>query len=363
MNNPLFVTKVHLPPLSKYKEYLDKIWESGHITNNGPFVRELESKLSDRFSSNVNFVNNGTIALQIAIKALDLHGEIITTPFSYVATTSSIVWENCKPKFVDIDPDYLCIDADKIEEAITENTSAILATHVFGNPCDVIAIESIAKKYNLKVIYDAAHAFDVQYLGKPLVSYGDISTVSFHATKVFHTAEGGAVITNDEELNFKIKYLRNFGHDGPLKFHGIGINAKCSEIHAAMGLSMLHEMDGVIESRQKAYTTYKELLKGQDKLKCIPFRDEMNWNYSYFPVLIENENLLTRLLDFLETKNIYPRRYFYPSLNKLPYVDGKSCSISENISSRIICLPFHAYMPEESIERTVEALKYFLNPA
>ena len=231
------VTKSFLPPIEDYIEYLKQIWDSNQLTNNGPLVKELEQKLKEYFDvKHLFFVSNGTIAEQIAIKAADLKGDIITTPFSYVATTSSIVWEGCQPVFVDIDPQTLCMNPDLIEDAITEKTTGIIPTHVYGIPCDVEKIQEIAEKHSLKVIYDAAHTFGGKYKGKSIASYGDISFLSFHATKVFHTVEGGAIITNDDELAHKISYMRNFGHNGPEDFWGVGINGNNSEFHAAMGL-------------------------------------------------------------------------------------------------------------------------------
>ncbi len=230
------VTQTFLPPIEEYVEYLQQIWDSRWLTNRGRLIQELEVKLKDYLGiENLLIVNNGTIALQIAIKALNLKGEIITTPFSYVATVSSIVWENCEPVFVDIDKDYLTIDETKIEAAITDKTSAILATHVYGNPCNVEAIQAIAEKHNLKVIYDAAHCFGVKYKGESILNWGDVSTLSFHATKLFHTGEGGGIVCNDEQLAHKIFYHHNFGHNGPEEFFGLGVNAKLSELNAARG--------------------------------------------------------------------------------------------------------------------------------
>jgi dTDP-4-amino-4,6-dideoxygalactose transaminase len=246
------VTKTFLPPLEKYIEYLDEIWKTNHITNHGKFVLQLEKELKYYFNvKHLFLVNNGTIALQIALKALQIKGKIITTPFSYVATTSSLVWEGFEPVFADVDENSFCLDPDKIEEQITPEVKAILATHVYGNPCDVEAIAGIAGKYNLKVLYDAAHAFGVRYKGNSLLSYGDIATISFHATKLFHTAEGGAIITNNDELAHKISYMRNFGHNGPEHFWGIGINGKSSELHAALGLCILPEVNNLIKRRKE----------------------------------------------------------------------------------------------------------------
>src|SRR5690606_16116739 len=246
------VTKPFLPPLEEYKKYIDGIWQCQWLTNMGPLASDLELKLKETLKVNhLLFVTNGTVALQMAIKVLDLKGEIITTPFSFVATTSSIVWENCTPVFVDIDESSLNIDADKIEAVITEHTSAILATHVYGNPCDVEKIEEIAKKHNLKVIYDAAHAFGVEINGKSIFEYGDISTCSLHATKLYHSVEGGLIITKDAALLKKLAYMRNFGFDGPESFAELGINGKNSEFHAAMGLANLKYVDQINRKRKE----------------------------------------------------------------------------------------------------------------
>ncbi len=331
------VTKTFLPPQDEYNAILKRAWDAGWITNRGALVLELEEKLKAYLQvPNILSTTNGTLPLQIAIKALGLTGEIITTPFSYVATTSSIVWEGCTPVFVDIHPEYLTIDETKIEAAITQKTSAILATHVFGNPCDVEAIEKIAKKHNLKVIYDAAHCFGVTYKGKSIFDYGDISTCSFHATKVFHTGEGGAVFTNNNELLDKLFYHHNFGHKGPLEFYGLGINAKMSELQAAMGLAVFPYIDDILTERKRVVEIYTEELNEFQHLKL---REETQWNYAYFPILFDSEEQLIRVSRALNEKEIFPRRYFYPSLDELPYVHDTTCHISKSISKRILCLP------------------------
>jgi dTDP-4-amino-4,6-dideoxygalactose transaminase len=343
------VTKSVLPPLEEYMLYLKGIWERGQLTNHGPLVLELEEKL--RMFLNVKhlyFLSNGTVALQIAIKALNLKGEIITTPFSYVATTSSIVWENCEPIFVDIEPDSLTIDPNLIEDKITENTSAILATHVYGNPCDVLAIQKIANAHNLKVIYDAAHAFGVKYRGSSILEYGDFSTLSFHATKLFHTVEGGAIVTNNPDLAHKASYLRNFGHNGQEEFFGLGINGKNSEFHAAMGLCLLPMVKDIISCRKKISEKYDELLKDLPISKP-KIRDFTEYNYAYYPVLFENEKTLLRVRANLNKKGIFPRRYFYPSLSKLPYVLEQSVPISEDVSKRVLCLPLFPDLRDDQI--------------
>ncbi len=279
------VTKPFLPPIGEYKAYIDGVWQRNWFTNNGPLVNELELKLKEYLNlQHLLFLSNGTAALQIAIRALELKGEIITTPFTYVATVSSIVWEGCKPVFVDIDSDSLNIDPAKIEAAITKNTSAILATHVYGNPCDIDSIEKIAKKNNLKVIYDAAHCFGTKYNGKSVFAYGDISTTSFHATKLFHTIEGGAVFTNESSLLKKMDLLRNFGHNGPEDFIEVGINAKNSEIHAAMGLVNLKYIASILESRRKQSERYDRYFQ-RDDIRKIESNKSAEFNYAYYPII------------------------------------------------------------------------------
>lgn len=335
------VTKPYLPQLKEYDEYVSSIWERQWLTNNGPLVNELEIKLKQYLNLNhLLYVSNGTIALQIAIKALGLTGEIITTPFSYVATTSSIVWEGCKPVFVDIEPDTFNIDPAAIEEAITPETSAILATHVFGNPCDIHSIQEIADRYNLKVIYDAAHSFGVKYKGKSVFEYGDVSTTSFHATKLFHTIEGGAVFTRDPDLLKKMAYMRNFGHNGTESFAELGINGKNSEFHAAMGLCNINHVDEILAKRKELSLHYREVLSGL----AVNFQhigDEEGYNYAYFPVLFQSEKLMLECMETLSNEKVYCRRYFYPSLATLPYVSKANLPFCESIVKRIICLPLY----------------------
>lgn len=345
-----------MPPREEYEQYLKGIWEREHLTNNGPLVQELEQKLKEYLGvENLLYLSNGTIALQIAIKALDLQGEIITTPFSYVATTSSIVWEGCKPVFVDIDPQTLNINPELIEASITEKTTGILATHVFGNPCDIDAIQAIADKYNLKVIYDAAHCFGTTYKGKSVFEYGDVSTTSFHATKLFHTTEGGAVFTNNADLYKRMFYMRNFGHAGFDKFNGIGINGKNSEFHAAMGLCNLKYIEQILESRKSQCEVYDELLK-KTAVQKISIQKNSAWNYSYYPVIFENEEVALQVKEELEKNEIYPRRYFYPSLDSLDYVETEGGKVSKDISERILCLPLYFGLESERIEEIVSTI-------
>lgn len=350
----ILVSKTFLPPIDEYELFIKEAWGRHWLTNRGPLVEKLETELKAFLEvKNIITTTNGTLPLQIAIKALGLTGEIITTPFSYVATTAVIAWEHCKPVFVDIHPEYLSIDEEKIEAAITSKTSAILATHVFGNPCKIERIEEIAKKFNLSVIYDAAHCFSVKYKGKSIFTYGNISTCSFHATKLFHTGEGGAMFTNDDELNHKLFYHHNFGHNGPIDFHGLGINAKLSELHAAMGLAILPHLPYIIAERKVIVDLY---FKGLDRnhLQFMKLREETDWNYSYFPIIFESEEILLRVQAVLQEEEIYPRRYFYPSLNTLNYVEYVPLENSESTAARILCLPLYVGLEHTDILRIIQ---------
>jgi len=350
------VTKTFLPPIEEYYQLIQQIWDSNQLTNGGKLLFELQAGIKEYLDvPNVILTANGTLPIQIALKLLANKGEVITTPFSYVASTSTIVWENCTPVFVDIHPEYLTIDETKIEAAITKNTTTILATHVFGNPCNIDEIEKIARKHNLKVIYDAAHSFGVKYKGQSLFNYGDVSTCSFHATKLFHTGEGGAMFCKDEELNHELFYSHNFGHKGELEFHGLGINAKMSELQAGMGLAVLPYIQEIIESR-------KEVVKGYDKnlnfekLKKLVIREDTEWNYSYYPIIFENEKQLLKVQKALNKEQIFPRRYFYPSLNTLEYVEFAEMKNSEDISKRIMCLPIYKELRVSEIDMISEVI-------
>ncbi len=339
-----------MPDIEEYIEYLKGIWDRNWLTNNGPLVNELELRLKDYLGiDHLLFLGNGTIAIQIAMKALGVKGEVITTPFSYVATTSSIVWEGCVPVFCDIDPHTLNIDPGKIEEKITTNTTAILATHVYGNPCDVEAIKEIADRHNLKVIYDGAHAFGVKYKGQSVFNYGDITTASFHATKIFHTVEGGAVVTRDPKLLERMARLRNFGHSGLEDFDGVGVNGKNSEFHAAMGLINLRHIDDILEVRKKQSLSYDRALAELRVTKPV-IVNNADWNYSYYPVIFESEAQLNKSVKMLNENWIYPRRYFYPSLNTLNYVAHQDAPVAEDISRRILCLPVSHDLRTEEID-------------
>ena len=350
------VTKTFFPPLEAYQEQLQRIWNNQWLTNRGELVLELEKKLRSYLEVNhILVTNNGTIPIQIALKLLGNGGEIITTPFSYVATSAAIVWENCTPVFVDIHPEYLTIDETKIEDAITDKTTCILATHVFGNPCHVEAIETIAKKHQLKVIYDAAHAFGVTYNGASIFEYGNVSTCSFHATKLFHTGEGGALFAKDTKLQHQLFYSHNFGHDGPLAFHGLGINGKISELQAAMGLAVLPYMETILAERKRVVDFYNKNLDFS-QVQTLKIRANTQWNYSYYPIILKDEATLLDVQKSLNEEQIFPRRYFYPSLNTINYIEKISMPVSESIAARILCLPLYVELQQNELQQIVSVL-------
>lgn len=341
---------------------MDRIYDSGWLTNNGSLVRELETRLAEHFGvKHLICVANGSLALQLAYKALDLKGEVITTPFSFAATTSTLAWEGLTPVFADIDKENFNLDPNNIEPMITEHTCAIVPVHVFGNPCQVEAIQSIANKHNLKVIYDAAHAFGVNYTDQngntqSALNFGEISTLSFHATKLFHTIEGGAVITNDEELANKIRLLINFGITGPTTIESVGTNAKMNEFEAAMGLCVLDEIENITTQRKEIWQTYQQELEGLVKFQ--KWNEYSKPNYAYVPVLFEAEEQLLKVETKLKESNIIPRRYFYPSLDTLDYLKNKqACLTSRDIASRILCLPIYPGLLVEQQQKVIDVLK------
>lgn len=353
MNENILVTKPFIPPLKEYNNYLKKIWKSGVLTHNGPLVQKLEKNLIDKYNlNNILCLNNGTLAIHLSIKALELNGEIITTPFTFIATISSIIWEKCTPVFVDINPETFNIDENKIEDKINKNTKAILAVHVFSNPCNIEKIEEIAKKYNLKTIYDAAHAFSVNYKEKSILNYGDISTVSFHATKLFNTGEGGACVSKDILTFDKLKALRFFGYDENKLISSEGTNAKMIELQAAMGLSIFPYIEKILEDRKKKYFKY---IKALQKVSWINFQkiNENSYNFSYMPVLLDSEQRLLKIIKKLNENYIFPRRYFSPSLDEIELINPKKnfCPISRRISKKILCLPLYYDLEFSQIEK------------
>lgn len=356
-SKPIYVTQPSLAPLEEYTESLKGVWNSGILTHNGPLVQRLEKELCEKLNiKNFVTVTNGTIAIQMAIKALGLNGEIITTPFSWIATISAIKWEDCTPIFCDIDAQTLNIDPAKVETLITDKTVAIMPVHVFGNPCDVEAIEKIAKKHNIKVIYDAAHAIGSTYKQKSLLEYGDISATSLHGTKLFNTAEGGGCITSNQYIHEKLKRIRFFGHDDNKDIVEDGFNGKMTEVHAALGIANLKYFDEVLHHRKEKYLYYKDKL---DLISTLSFQSVKfgETNYSYFPVIFESETLLLKVEQALNTQNIYPRRYFYPSLNTFDkVVEYVSMPISEDISKRILCLPLYTKLEYSDMDRIIKII-------
>jgi dTDP-4-amino-4,6-dideoxygalactose transaminase len=347
------VTKTYLPPMAEFQARVRQIYESGWLTNSGSLVKELTADLQSYLGvPRIELVANGTLALQLAIKALNLTGEIITTPFTYVATAAAIAWEGCVPVFVDIDEHTFCINPDLIEPAITERTSAILATHVYGYPCDVNRIEDIAREHNLRVIYDAAHCFGVKLNGESILRCGDVSAISFHATKLFHTAEGGGVVCRDEAVARRISLMKKFGHHGEDDYEEVGINARMSELHAAMGLCVLPRVEEIIAYRRQCAEWYDEGLSGMGMQRpALP--PDLEYNYAYYPVMFSSHEAMIRVRETLSDNNITPRRYFYPSLNALPFIGlepRRACPVSENISSRILSLPLYVGLHKAEVE-------------
>lgn len=351
------VVKPYLPCKEKYKKYIDNIYASGWVTNNGPLVQELEMRLQSYLGvKNIVLVANGTVALETAYRALEIKGEAITTPFSYVATTSSLAANGIQPIYADIDPYSLNIAPNNIEKSITENSRAIVPVHVFGNACEVEEIERIASKNNLKVIYDAAHAFGVDYKGKSILNYGDISTLSFHATKLFHTVEGGALIINDDSLVQKVRNLINFGIESAVSIPSLGTNAKMNEFEAAMGLCVLDEIDIISTRRETIYNLYKEELGRVVNLQ-VQNKDGTS-NYSYFPVMFKNEEEMFKVQGALNKSDIFPRRYFFPSLDTLNCVGKQGLMVhSRDVVSKILCLPIYPELNLEDQKSIIKIIK------
>lgn len=360
MHNPkIFVTQPYLPPLDEFNIYLKEIWRNKVLTNCGPFHYQLEQELCEYLGVKyISLFTNATIALVTALQALRITGEVITTPYSFVATAHSLLWNGVKPVFVDIDPKTLNLDPSKIEAAITPQTTAIMPVHCYGHPCDVDAIQKIADNYNLKVIYDAAHAFGVECDCGSVLNHGDLSILSFHATKVFNTFEGGAIISPDEKTKVRIDQLKNFGHVGETNVVAPGINGKMSEINAAFGLLQLKYISQVIEKRKLIDAMYREKLIGIKGIKCLNESTERVANYSYFPILVDKDYPISRddLNDQLKAIGIHPRRYFYPLITEFPMYRGLPSANSENLkhakaaSLQVLCLPIYPDLPLQIVE-------------
>ena len=351
------VTKPYLPSREKLNAYIDGIYERNWLTNNGPLVQELTVRL-ERFLGveNILLVSNGTLALQVAYRAMgissinpDSPAEVITTPFSFVATASSLRWEGLTPVFADIDPRTWCLDPSRIEAAITPTTRAIVPVHVFGNACDVEAIDALAAQHDLKVIYDAAHAFGVDYKGQSLLTYGDAATLSFHATKLFHTVEGGAIVFKRKDDLQRAREMINFGLAGPNSIESLGINAKMNEFQAAMGLCVLDEMESNSRRRRDVFECYRKSLRvGVDMPDLRPYATR---NYAYFPLLLEDQETLVEVMDALSQQGVQSRRYFYPSLDTVSLLGSGPCKTSRNIADRVLCLPIYADLSHSEVSR------------
>jgi dTDP-4-amino-4,6-dideoxygalactose transaminase len=354
------VTKPFLPPLEEFTPYLEQIWERGQLTNNGPFHRQFEAELAQYLGVKyVSLFTNATIALVTALQALHITGEVITTPYSFVASTHSLWWNNIKPVFVDVEADYCNLDPEKIEAAITPQTTAILPVHVYGNPCKVERIKEIADRYKLKVIYDACHTFGVTIKDEPVLNFGDLSVMSFHATKVFNTFEGGAIISHDEDMKKHIDFLKNFGFAGETAVVEPGINGKMSEIQSAMGLLQLKHVDENIKKRQQITMQYRERLSNVDGIHFLNDEPDVKYCYPYFPIFVNEEKYgMSRdaLYEKLKENDIYGRRYFYPLISQFPmYCEIESAKkgkmpIAEELTEQVICLPLYPELQLDTIE-------------
>ena len=355
------VTKPYLPDIKKYERYIESIYENKWLTNHGPLEKELTTRLSEYLGvKNLILVANGTLALSVAYKLLNLKKKAITTPFSFVATTSSLVWDNINPVFSDIDSKTFNLNPTLIEKCIESDVDAIVPVHVFGNACDIDSIQHIADRNNLRVVYDASHTFGVKYKNRSILSYGDVSTLSFHATKLFHTVEGGALVVNDDKLYDTAKNIIDFGYDSAGMVSNLGINAKLSEFHAAMGLAVLDDIDKILEKRQIIVERYNFLLT--DLFEYQEYNIDCTKNYSYFPVLFRSEMCLKKCMSHLNDNGIFPKRYFTPSLDRLPYLENDSyVPVSWDISGRILCLPLYPDLTISDVNFIVDKIKEALN--
>lgn len=357
MDDRINVTKSFLPPIEEFMQEIQQIWNTHHLTNEGPILKKLEEKLCAFLDvPYVCIVSNGSLALQLAIRAMNLSGKIATTPFTYVATANAIMWEHCTPVFIDINPETLAMDLNDLKQKYTDDISAILPTHVYGNACDIEALNAFAKEKNCKLIYDGAHTFNVKYKGKAIQLFGDATTLSFHATKVFHTVEGGAIITQSKELYEKLQIMKRHGHQRD-DYYFLGTNAKMSEIHAAMGICNLKYIDNIIAIRKQITQSYDSALSDLPIRRPKLNPNISQYNYAYYPIMFESEHDCLRVFNALQDENIFPRRYFYPSLNTIPYFNGNDCPVSEDISRRVLCLPLHYALNKETKERIIQLVK------
>ena len=366
MTKPIYVTQPSLPPLAEFMPYLEAIWDNKILTNGGPFHQQLEKALCDYLGvKHLALFSNGTLGLVTALQALRVTGEVITTPYSFVATAHSLLWNGIKPVFVDVDPKTLNLDPTRIEAAITPQTTAIMPVHCYGHPCDVDAIQKIADNYNLKIIYDAAHAFGVQDEGGSVLRHGDLSVLSFHATKVFNTFEGGAIICPDAKTKQRIDHLKNFGFVDEVTVVAPGINGKMSEINAAFGMLQLQHVDEALAKRKSIDAAYREALRNVPGISCLQDAGEQVANYSYFPLLVEADYPLSRdaLYHKFKGNNIFARRYFYPLITDFPMYRSMPSAQRDNLpvataaAQKVICLPIYPNLADSDLARVISILK------
>lgn len=366
MRNETYVTQPVLPPFEEFTESLKEIWESKWLTNNGSFHQEFEKKLADFLGVKyISLFSNGTLALITALQVLRITGEVITTPYSFVATTHSLNWNGIRPAFCDIEEDHLCLNPEKLEVLITPKTTAILPVHVYGNPCNVHRIQEIADIYGLKVIYDAAHAFGVEVDGTSVANFGDLSVLSFHATKIFNTIEGGAIVCHDEKTKRRIDFLKNFGFADEVTVVGLGINAKMNELQAAYGMIQLKYINTAIEKREKLSKLYRGRFKDVPGISLLKLREDIKYNYAYFPVFINSRefgNSRDSIYSKLKEKNIYSRRYFYPLISQfptyrgLPSASAANLPVAEKVTQEVLCLPLYPDLSNDEINKIVDII-------
>ena len=361
MSKPCYVTRPLMPSEQEYAAYVSKIFASQHLTNHGPFSQKLEARLAQYLETpRINVCSNGTLALQLGLHVLGLAGKtVITTPFTYVATLSALQWEGCTVVFADIDEETCCIDPSSVAKRLSPDTAGIMPVNIYGNICDVESLDSLAKAHGLRILYDAAHSFGATYKNRSVLSYGDAAACSFHATKVFNTVEGGCLVTHTDKDREAFLLMRAYGHKDDTHLR-LGINAKLSELHAAMGLCILDKVAENIAERSLVCHMYDTLLQTSG-LRRPALRTDLGWNYSYYPIILDDEKVLERIVLCLTEDNIFPRRYFYPSLNTLPYIKAAlPCPVAESVARRVLCLPLYAGLEQKTIERIARSINHCL---
>lgn len=361
-NSNVYVTKPTLPELGEYVKHLQVVWDSAQVTNGGQYLKRFEAILSEYLGvKHAVLVSNGTLAIQLAIKALGVQGKVLSTPFSFVATTSAVHWLGLDVKFADIDARSLCMSPAKIRGQMDSEVSAILATHIFGNPCDVEAIAEIGREWGVPVIYDAAHTFGVSLNQQGIMNFGDLSILSLHATKLFHSVEGGVVTTNDDELAARLRRMRNFGYDDSGEIMDVGINAKMSELHAAFGVSLFPTIHVEMEARLRLFNLYNKNLKNCHRVRRPEWHSQASQNGAYYPLIVDSEALLLELLGELKLMGVHARRYFYPALSRLDYVKGEDCPLAQDLATRVLCLPLFGKLEQHIVAEICDVVQRVSN--